>query len=201
MKNSLKTLRVALASTALISVFAPNAQAEDLTFPFSGNIVNTTCTIGLYATNTSTALLTQITLPNVPLATINGALGTVAGSTAFFVGVPTGCATSGPGLTTFNTGFSAVNVTNGKVTPNTSSTASGVTIDLTSGTGTSFRSLTLTATPPASSTAATTQTGQTAVTLASRQAFAARYYKTAATGTNATAGTLTASIVLTGYYP
>jgi len=199
MKNSLKTLRIALASTALISVFAPNAQAEDLTFPFTGNIAAVTCTIGLYASATSTTLITGLALPNVPVATINGAVGTVAGSTAFYVGVPTGCATSGPGLTTFNTGFSALDVTAGKVTPG--GTASGVTVDLTSTPAAGLRSLTLAITPPATSAAATVQTGLAAVTLANRQAFAARYYKTAATGTNVTAGTLTASIVLTGYYP
>ena len=198
MKNSLKTLRVALASTALISVFAPNAQAENLTFPFTGNVVSITCTIGVYATNASTTPLTTLALPNVALDTINGNVGTVAGSTAFFVGVPSGCATSSGG-TTFNTGFSALAVTNGKVTPGGSAT--GVTVDLTSTPTGGLRSLSLTTSPPASSALATTQTGLAAVTLANRQAFAARYYKTAATGTSVTAGNLTASIIATGYYP
>jgi len=199
MKNALKTLRVALASTALISVFAPTAQAEDFSLTFNGNITAVTCTIGLYTAATGGAATNQLILPNVPVTTLNGAPGTVAGTTAFYVGVPAGCASTGVGLTTFNTGFSSPTQAGGRA--NNTGTATGLTVDLTSTPAAGLRSIVLGANPPASSAAATNQTGLAAVTLGNRQAFAARYYKTVALATDVTAGTVVSGIVATGYYP
>jgi len=200
MKNSLKTLRIALASTALISVFAPNAQAENQALTFTGGVTNVACTIGVYSAASGGTLNNSPTIGAVTTTAINGNAGNTAGSTAFYVGVPSGCATGGTN-NTFNTGFSATGAVNDRA-PN-SGDATGVTFDLTSlgGAGGTLKSLVLTGTPPTTSALATTQTGLNPTGVANRQAFAIRYYKTAATGTNVVAGTVVANITATGYYP
>ena len=185
MKNSLKTLRIALASTALISVFAPNAQAQtDLKFQTS--VTGTLCTPGMYtATSGGTANNTLI-VTDVTVAEINGDQGKTAGQTAFYVGVPSSCYGGGTTNTSFNIGFHA--------------TATGVTFDLIS-TGTTGKAIVLTTTAPASSTAATQQTGLQPALFANRQTYAIRLIKTAATGTFVQPGTVVSNILATGYYP
>jgi len=196
MKSSLKTLRIALASTALISVFAPNAQAED--FQFSGSVTAVACSLGVYSSTAGGSPNNSVSINPVSLTAINGTSGS-AGSTAFYVGVPSGCATGGTNGT-FNTGFSALNASTNKKAPNTGD-ATGVTFDITTGSGTGLKSLEVTATPPANSAAATQQTGLSATGVANRQAFAIRYLKTAGTGVSVTAGTVVSTFVATGFYP
>ena len=200
MKNSLKTLRIALASTALISVFAPNAQAQT-TLRFESNVTGVICTPGMYSAATGGTLNNTLIVTDATLAAINGDQGKTANSTTFYVGVPNGCYGGGTVGTTFNTGFHATSVSGGRA--QNAGTATGVTFDLTSlgGSGGSLRSIVLTTTAPANSAAATTQTGLQPATLAERQTFAIRLYKTAATGTLVQPGTVVSNIVATGYYP
>ena len=197
MKNSLKTLRIALASTALISVFAPNAQAQtDL--KFQTNVTGTLCTPGMYTATSGGTANNTLVVTDVTLADINGDQGKTAGQTAFYVGVPSSCYGGGTTNTSFNIGFHATAVSGGRAL--NSGNATGVTFDLIS-TGTTGKAIVLTTTAPASSTAATQQTGLQPALFANRQTYAIRLIKTAATGTFVQPGTVISNILATGYYP
>ena len=202
MKNSLKTLRIALVSTAILATFSASARAE--TFTFSGNVAAATCTLGIYTAAAGTVASLAFTVPDISLAGnptfTNGGAGATAGATTFFIKVPATCATGGT-TGKFNVGLSAANLT-GNRAANTG-TATNVLFDFSSQATavTQAGSVVLTVTAPTSSAAATTQTGWGDVLTTGNQSFNVRYYKTTATATAPTAGTVVATITATAFYP
>jgi len=204
MKNSLKTLRIALACAAVFSVFSGNAQAESYVMTFTGAVTATTCTIGLYTAAAGTTPSASFTVPSVNLTDNpglgNGGVGAFFGATTFYIKVPTNCVTGGTNGK-YNVGFSATSLT-GTRAQNTGS-AQNVLFDLVSlaSSNTNAASMTLAVSPPANSAAATNQTlwGETATN--ATQSFSVRYYKTSGVNVPVTAGSVVATITATGYYP
>jgi len=203
MKNSLKTLRIALVSTAIFSVFSGNAQAENLTF--SGNIVPLACTLGIYKTPVDTVPSLDFKVPDATLTPgtnpVSGGVGATFGAVTFYIKVPPTCVSVGT-TGKFNVGLSATTAVNGRV-PN-GGTATNVQFDFVSQANATTQAafVNLPVAPPANSAAATAQTGWGELPTATGvHSFNVRYYKTTGVNIPVTAGTVTAQIVATAFYP